>query len=383
MKIINYVVFMLVVSTAYGWVGKKNEITNPTSINEIAATSILDVNEIPETTLADYANRKRIDIDYDTGIGVGQSVKQFPVTVFIDYTNGTMNDIIDSLGVNNLKMLFTTSDGMTPLYADIEKWDTTDTTAVIHVSKPDWVIDSKTCIYCYYDNDHADNTTYVGVGGSSAAATVWDSNFKMVQHLSDSTTSRTSDATSNGNYGTKRGINEPIEAAGKIGKAQSYNGIDDYINGNNINIANSAFTVSIWIKANSFDNRITFTVGTNAVVRESLHERITSSTSILFGLFGDDISVDLSNISDRWTYIAETFNNSFARNFYQDGYLLKSGTAEDYFIGNSIWYMGIRANGGEAFNGLIDETRISNVARSAAWIKAEYYSGVDSLLIYP
>ncbi len=31
---------------------------------------------------------------------------------------------------------------------------------------------------------------------------------------------------------------------------------------------------------------------------------------------------------------------------------------------------------------LIDEVRISNTIRSAAWIKAEYYAGVDSLLIY-
>ncbi len=34
------------------------------------------------------------------------------------------------------------------------------------------------------------------------------------------------------------------------------------------------------------------------------------------------------------------------------------------------------------FNGLIDEIRVSNVARSAAWIKASYNSGNNSLVSY-
>jgi hypothetical protein len=36
----------------------------------------------------------------------------------------------------------------------------------------------------------------------------------------------------------------------------------------------------------------------------------------------------------------------------------------------------------EYFNGLIDEVRISSVARSSAWIKASYYSGNNSLVSY-
>jgi len=34
------------------------------------------------------------------------------------------------------------------------------------------------------------------------------------------------------------------------------------------------------------------------------------------------------------------------------------------------------------FNGIIDEARVSNVARSTAWIKATYESGRDDLIAY-
>ena len=48
----------------------------------------------------------------------------------------------------------------------------------------------------------------------------------------------------------------------------------------------------------------------------------------------------------------------------------------------AIGYIGNYLPSVDHWNGVIDEVRVSNTVRSAAWIKAEYYSGVDSLLTY-
>jgi len=45
-----------------------------------------------------------------------------------------------------------------------------------------------------------------------------------------------------------------------------------------------------------------------------------------------------------------------------------------------LW--GFPSNAWHYFNGLLDEVRISSVARSSAWIKASYNSGNNSLVSY-
>ena len=44
--------------------------------------------------------------------------------------------------------------------------------------------------------------------------------------------------------------------------------------------------------------------------------------------------------------------------------------------------MGLNPSVGVAFKGLLDEVRLSDTPRSAAWIKASYNSGNDTLLKY-
>ena len=60
---------------------------------------------------------------------------------------------------------------------------------------------------------------------------VWDSNYTMVQHMKDTTTSSITDSTSNNNDGTKKAANEPLQnTTGKINSAQYFDGNDDYVN---------------------------------------------------------------------------------------------------------------------------------------------------------
>ena len=81
-----------------------------------------------------------------------------------------------------------------------------------------------TILYLYYDADHADNSTYVGVPNSVVAESVWDANFVLVDHMKDGAgNNSTYDSTSNDNDGTKDGANTPEEEAdGKTGYAQDF-----------------------------------------------------------------------------------------------------------------------------------------------------------------
>jgi len=84
------------------------------------------------------------------------------------------------------------------------------------------------------------------------AEAVWDTNYKLVMHMQDATTSTVNDSTSNHNHGTKRAANEPLEVAGKIYKGQDFDVADnDYIDcgtcGDAVFTEDGAVTLSAWI----------------------------------------------------------------------------------------------------------------------------------------
>ena len=119
---------------------------------------------------------------------------------------------------------------------------------IYHVKVTSIASGADTDIYYYYDNDHADNTTYIGAIDTTAGATVWDDNFKAVYHMVDATTSTIKDSTSNNNDGTKKGANEPIEAIGKVGQGQDFDGANDYITipaSTDLNPETGDFTVEV------------------------------------------------------------------------------------------------------------------------------------------
>ena len=106
-----------------------------------------------------------------------------------------------------------------------------DPKAIYHVSKDGWEISSSadTDFYFYYDNDAADNTSYIKARESTPGYEVWDDDFKLVWHMHDYSASGVHDSTDNANHGLKQGAGEPSEADGKVGKGQLFDGDSDYI----------------------------------------------------------------------------------------------------------------------------------------------------------
>ncbi len=122
--------------------------------------------------LSGYDKRIKLTIDHTY---VDSGLTHFPVLVSLSTGHGIFSEL--GSDANRFKIAFTKADGTTELYADIENFDYSNKKATYHVSKSDWTISSTvdTEFYLYYDNSHADNTTYISDSGGTAAQSVWDS----------------------------------------------------------------------------------------------------------------------------------------------------------------------------------------------------------------
>jgi hypothetical protein len=208
---------------------------------------------------------------------------------------------------------------------------------------------------------------------------VWDSNFVMVQHMADSTTAITSDATSNGNIGTKVGANEPIQSAGKIGFAQSFDATDDYIATNLDMLTGSDLTISAWAKPDSIGGVYHWLVSQDNGGYDwgILHYGGTWQIAK-----GDEFYTPVSIAYGQMVYVCAVFDVGVGTYFYLNNVKYTTTAPAASTSANKVYIGRSPATNDERYAGLLDEVRISNSARSAPWIKAEYYTAVDSLLTY-
>jgi hypothetical protein len=257
---------------------------------------------------------------------------------------------------------FTAADGTTLLSYERESWSGGGGSAVTAIFwvKTD-VATAGTYIWCYYGNAAASD-------GEDAEA-VWDDDYKAVYHMKDATTSTILDSTGNDNDGTKKAANEPIEATGKIGKGQSFDGANDYIN-NSIASPAAPVTISVWIKSGKsaanqhigwlWDNGyIVYLAGTGGQI--AAYNGATYIT-----VYSGDA------LDGAWHKVTRVDNgpgNSFL--FYVDGQLTYTGTSSVSY-GAAKGYWGSDYACTDTFAGIMDEVRVSSSARSAAWIAYEY-----------
>ena len=278
---------------------------------------------------------------------------------------------------------------------------------IYHVKVPSVASGADTDIYYYYDNDHADNTTYIGAINTTAGGHVWDSNFKAVYHMVDATTSTVVDSTSNNYDLTKKGANEPIEAIGKVGQGQDFDKTDDYLR-NGTTLDYSTMTHEFITKITRADmndytavllDKADLTVGTNYGYYiwfadsdanpnklGALWERGSNG-----GVKTISCTMDSFFNSDNPICVAITFDASVeaASEFFRNG-AKQVLTATDWDpVGSHTastiaLAIGSRSvtNSSYVLDGTMDEIRISDSVRTDAWIKATYNSLWDSLLTY-
>ena len=282
---------------------------------------------------------------------------------------------------------FTESDGSTLLKYERERHDSGLSLAEYWVKCPSVSSSVDTTFYMYF--------RIQGTPDGEDAVNVWDSSYKVVLHLDDDPdTSTVQDSTSNNKDGTKKAANDPLEADGKIYKAQLWDESLEYITFSAIG-SMATKTVSCWINPESVGG------GGYVYFWQCLenHERCTSfgpsgTTFTIYGWENGSPTARSQSVETvdwslgQWHYITYTFD------FSGDKYvhLFLNGTectyAQHYAIGtrgdsNYDWVLGAsNLGGGYDMDGRIDEFRITNDVRTAAEIKADYHSQNNSLLTY-
>ena len=167
---------------------------------------------------------------------------------------------------------------------------------------------------------------------------------------------------------------------------------DDYVevaNDTSLDVQNE-FTLSAWIEAGGGVDQVILTKEDIVELHQDrnfklslldngfLSLRFSSTSNVLDGNVTDD--TDLRNVG--WRNVVGVYNGTHCY-LYLNGEFQASDPTSDApeGIGGNLWIgRGNYAGSQREFNGTIDEVRISNIARSAAWIKASYESENDHLL---
>ena len=249
--------------------------------------------------------------------------------------------------------------------------------SVVWVKVPEINPETPTTIYMYYDSPSAED-------GQNKEG-VWDDNFKGVWHLNST---QWQDSTSNQNHGTALG-DVAIDADSKTTSAAKFDGVGDVIKLPNSTIGNwDKITLVAWVKMPQYAK--TKWPGFIAAYTDAASHNIGLGIWQGRGNLWYEVDTNIGNYPnygtltvpwDEWFQAAMVYDGTNLTEYLN---AVKGKTSSASGILSNITYLGL-GNDGDIygpFTGLLDEVRISNVARSNAWLKAEYNSMNDNLISF-
>lgn len=323
--------------------------------------------------LQGWQYRKKIII---SNTNIDSDLVDFPVLVKITDDSGMSESLASGYDIR-----FTDSTGSELLKYQRESWSGGGggaVTANFWVKIPLLTHQNPTVIYIYYGK--------TGATDGQDPANVWDANFEGVWHMSDNASNKTVIDSTGKNNGTAVANTSTKSVAGKANGALTFNGSNDYVNlGDNVGnfSLSDNFTISSWVNP-ALDSSNDVIYG-NTWDGYGYMLRITSSNKARFVLSRSSsryLGIDSSVLSSGWHYITGVWDGANPKIFI-DG-IENSQTPVAQGSVSSITTsehtkIGLDTTGDHHyFKGPIDEVRVSNLARSAAWIKFEYHNIADS-----
>jgi RHS repeat-associated protein len=238
-----------------------------------------------------------------------------------------------------------------------------------------------------------DTTLYMWYGNANVTSSqqnktaVWANGYAGVWHFGSDTTLSTSDSTSNANNGTNLGV---TAGTGLIGGAGVFNGSgNSYIDvPSNASFKPPTITLEGWVQMTQpgyFPQIFSLDYSANGTWYSNIPDQsyalgyyigaMDPDFQVTAGSFQDDWIIYNAEPTGQWVYLAGTYDgNTMAE--YVNGVQIRAGqqsgainygTSKDLAIGTASPYVSFGT-----IDGLIDEARISTVARSADWIATEF-----------
>jgi len=307
--------------------------------------------------------RKQITIDHTQ---VAEDLQNF--TVLLSTTDP---DLMKAQATGNDILFMNDVGAAVKLHHEIESFDASSGMLIAWINIPLLSSSQDTVFYLYYGNPNSIDQSY--------PQKTWDSHYFAVYHMKNGV-----DSTGNGNMlNPKGGIST---TTGRIGNCYSFDGIDDFLT--DIMTPPSKITVEVWFNSDVKDDVYRRIV----VLRKDGQncncdlQKMDSANNNNIRFSGGDPDWELTVcpntwITGSWYYTAATAQKNDQSKIYWNGlYAAQSPSPRsndlDTTSGSELCIGqrgGLPPHGQDCrWEGKIDEVRISNIVRSAAWIQTSY-----------
>ncbi|MBA7607392.1 hypothetical protein ES703_14551 [subsurface metagenome] len=332
-----------------------------------------------------YNNQSSPNTFYSVGSIEERCLTNFPV--LISRTDADWRDTSNGGRVGQSDggdILFTFSDGITKLDHEIEKYVPSAGSLVAWVEVPTVPTYTDTSIYIYYGNATAADQWNI--------TETWDSDYEMVQHMADATSSTIEGSTSNSITGTKGSADNPDEVDGQIGMAQDFDGATEYMTFEDHTMWNwtpvdQNRTFSFWFYPTtnlpSTDDAIQFLTGVSSGNHYQFMAANDGTNTGFACVIWDNAWSYIGYYGVYWwppslntwyyiTFLASTDgNNEFYVNGVSQSLDLEWSWDDNTLINPSS--IEVKSVAGPSYGrGRLDEYRFSHTARSATWIITSY-----------
>ena len=312
-----------------------------------------------------WSYRKLISINHSQ---VDSDLTNFPI--LIDITDTDLRDDAQDDGDDIAFVMC--YDVINQLNHEIEQYDNTTGHLVAWVNVTNVLSTRNTSVYMYYGNS--------GCSSQENVSATWDSDYLGVWHMNQT---NPLDSTSNDFDGTSEG--SQTTSTGKVGTGLNFDGTDDEVNLGAVANCTTAVTVSSWIKISTSENtygaileKDSFAANVGHYGLYSTADWINSKSCFQINDLPDAVDDETEGSDLRyndWCYLVGTWDDATDHIIlYENASSVSdlssatgpiTGTSGNVVLGN-------RDGQTRWLYGIIDEVRISNVARNAAWITTSY-----------
>ena len=317
-----------------------------------------------------WSYHRSVTIDH-TKCGAADS-SNFPV--LFNSTDATLKTAANGGHVQNANgydIAFFSDAGLTTALAfEIDHYDGAAGQYIAWVKVPTVSHSADTVIYIAY-GDAAISTSQENVSGT------WDASFLGVYHLKDGATLSATDSTSNANNGTL--VNTPTAGSGKIDGAASFASASSEKISLPTTMHPAALTMEAWVNATTLPGAYNAVLSRNDNGGHYWQILVKSSGKLAVyldavGAVSYDGSGSNTLATATWTSLAAAYDSTNGLKGYFNG--AGDGTASaNGALDTTAAITEIASDHSSRYwNGLIDEVRISNVARSADWLLTTYNS---------
>jgi hypothetical protein len=178
------------------------------------------------------------------------------------------------------------------------------------------------------------------------------------------------DATGNGNHGKGYNLEAEDAVPAVVGTGLSMDGTDEWVFMDSVDISGAApRSIAGWVRGNESKDWVA-AFGFVADVSELytyFDIEVNADDQYVLHTWGGQPATNIPSNDDTWRYFAATYNGSTSL-VYVDGLEVNSLTSELATVDR----FAIGRRFGQSFNGVFDEVRVANVARSADWVKLAY-----------